>query len=277
MILPLCPVLNRSCSVIIRLSLVTYCLLITVCAAAQTSKNRISIPSTTEQATLQDSLDVYNNAKAVEAFYEHTGLYSKTRETKLLSDDPAKQHAGNDKKYAEVLSTINNYRLTPQGKRKIKPEEYRINIDKYRYKQRELSDYVLNTDAPMQLFDRRIAPQILVDYAYTGFSNSAMNADDVDFKMYDPIAVKPYSKLTPEEKVERTIKYPKSTISVPIKTITPAPPPKPVKATQPHVKAANSEFVIAGSVPDSLRFKRFKTRKEAEAYIKHLPVVVEGE
>ena len=175
------------------------------------------------------------------------------------------------------MKTINNNRMTPHGSRKIKPEEYRINIDKYRYKQRELSDYVLNTDAPMQLFDRRIAPQILVDYSYTGTVISAMNADNVDFKMYDPIAVKPFSRLTPEEKANRITKYPpvakSDTKPVTIEKVT-APkkqPPKPVK------KTAQSTFLISGNVPDSLRFKRFKTRKEAEDFIKTIHQARDGE
>src|ERR1022692_1819688 len=116
----------------------------------------------TEQASLKDSMEVYNNAMAVQDFYERSGQYKKTNETRLTIADPAKAHAGNDKKYNEVVTTISRERLTSQGKRKIRPDEYRINIDKYRYRQRELSDYVLNMDAPMQLFDRRIAPQILV-------------------------------------------------------------------------------------------------------------------
>ncbi len=233
--------------------------------------------STTEQATLKDSLEIYNNAIVVQEFYERTGLYNKTSETRLKTDDPIKIHAGNDKKYAEVLKTINNNRMTPQGSRKIKPQEYRINIDKYRYKQRELSDYVLNTDAPMQLFDRRIAPQLLVDYAYTSYANSAMNADDVDFKMYDPIAVKPYSKLTPEEKAIRNARYPPLTMS----ESKPAPAEKVAPAKKPQSKPFNnpigSTFLISGNVPDSLRFKRFKTRKEAEDFIKTLPQTSNGE
>ena len=199
-------------------------------------------------------------------FYEHSGEYSKTHETRINTDDPAKIHATNDKKYASVIATIDNERLTPQGKRKIKPEEYRIVVDKYIYKQRELSDYVLNTDAPMQLFDRRIAPQILVDYMFTGDPNSPINNDDVDFKMYDPIAVKPYSKLTAAEKVLRDKLYPqKMNTVVRKKTIATANKPE-----ENGDGVTNRSFIISGALPDSLRFKRFKTRKEAETFIKTL-------
>ena len=216
------------------------------------------------KATLKDSMAVYNNAQAVLDFYEHSGQYVKTHETRINTDDPAKIHATNDKKYASVIATIDNERLTPQGKRRIKPEEYRIVIDKYTYKQRELSDYVLNTDAPMQLFDRRIAPQILVDYMFTGNPTSPINNDDVDFKMYDPIAVKPYSKLTPTEKVLRDKLYPqKLNAGSKKKAMETANKPEENGVT-------NSSFIISGALPDSLRFKRFKTRKEAETFIKAL-------
>jgi hypothetical protein len=161
----------------------------------------------TLKASLQDSMDVYLNSKAVQDFYEKGGHYIKVHENRLLTADPAILHAGNDKKYAAVLSTITSMRLTPQGSRQIKPNEYRVTIDEYRYKQRELSDYVLNTDAPMQLFDRRIAPQILIDYTFIKAGKS-LSDDDADFKMYDPIAVKPYSKLTPDEKAIRDMQYP---------------------------------------------------------------------
>jgi hypothetical protein len=218
------------------------------------------------RAGLRDSLDVYNNAKEVQNFYENSGQYVMTHATRLNTDDAAQLHAGNDKKYGEVLRTMGNDRLTPQGKRKIRPGEYRINKDKYRYKQRELSDYVLNTDAPMQLFDRRIAPQLLVDYSYTGNVNSKLNADDVDFKMYDPIAVKPYRLLTPEERKIRDIKYPpvvKTNAKVVLNQ-------KVTKNPQNPVDDINSDFVVSGDLPDSLRYTRFKSRKEAETFLKTL-------
>ena len=220
-------------------------------------------------------MEVYANAKMVQDFYERSGMYTKTHERPIKANDPGKLHVGNDKKYEEVKSTINNLRLTPQGKRKIRIDEYRININKYKYKQRELSDYVLNTDAPMQLFDRRIAPQSVVDYLFIGNSSSPINADDVDFKVYDPIAIKPYSKLTPEEKVIRDTRYPASA--------KPAPPPTVVKVAKEKVpdnkpagtKTAKSNgksvYLISGNVPDSVRFKRFSSRHEAEEFIKTLP------
>ena len=228
-----------------------------VCAQ---SKNKDD--SNSGQATLKDSMDVYNNAQLVLDFYERSGHYQKTHETRLKTDDPDKIHASNDKKYASVMATINDDRLTPQGKRKIKPEEYRVVINRYKYKQRELSDYVLNTDAPMQLFDRRIAPQMIVDYMFTGDHSSPIDNDDVDFKMYDPIAVKPYSKLTPAEKILRDTRYPhklNKTIKRE-KTV-------PANDRETGDEGQDSSFVISGELPDSLRFKRFKTRKEADEFL----------
>jgi hypothetical protein len=228
-----------------------------------------------DRASLQDSLDVYNNAKAVQNFYENTGKYVKTRETRLNTDDPLLLHAGNDKKYSEVLRTIADDRLTPQGKRRIRAEEYRTNMGKYKYQQRELSDYVLNTNAPMQLFDRRIAPQLLVDYSYTGNTNSALNADDVDFKMYDPVAVKPYSLLTSEERKLRNTKYP-PVVKTNATTILSAKIIKAKNTTKP-LDEIGTDFVISGDIPDSLRSMRFNSRKDAEEFIKTLPRSKEGE
>ncbi len=223
-----------------------------------------------DRATMQDSMELYNNARLVQDFYERSGMYTKTHERPISASDPAKLHVGNDKKYAEVLSTINKERLTPTGKRKIRIEEYRINISKYKYKQRELSDYVLNTDAPMQLFDRRIAPQAIADYLFVGDNSSPINADDVDFKIYDPIAIKPYSKLTPEEKLIRDSRYPASAKVVPAPTIVKVAKEK--NGTDKKAKSGGkSVYIISGNVPDSVRFKRFISRHEAEEFIKTLP------
>jgi hypothetical protein len=227
-------------------------------------------------ATLKDSLAVYNNAVAVQAFYEKSGLYVRRNEYRLATSDPDKIHAGNDRRYAEVLKTINDYRITPTGRRKIRADEYRIVVDKYRYKQRELSDYVLNTDAPMQLFDRRIAPQVLMDYTMTGAPTSPINDDDVDFKMYDPVAIKPWSMLTAAERADREKRYPRPAKPEALGTSMPkaekVAKPMPVASAK---AAVITEYVISGALPDSARFKRFKTRKEAEAFIKMLREDVE--
>lgn len=260
----------------IKITGLIFCLFIVQATYSQVVRKTIK-PVNPDRASLRDSMEVYDNAKAVQDFYERSGQYKKTHETRINTDDPGKIHAGNDKKYNEVVATIGRERLTSQGKRKIRPDEYRINIDRYKYRQRELSDYVLNMDAPMQLFDRRIAPQTLVDYTFTGNANSAINNDDVDFKMYDPIAVKPYSMLSTEEKRERDLKYPQPVkpYSEPVnleKVIGNVKRPGKIRKT-----SAKSEFVISGTLPDSVRFKRFKSQKEAEDFIKSLPATRESD
>lgn len=163
-------------------------------------------------ATQQDSLDIYNNAKKVQEFYNNTSEYYKS---KTNNYNIKKFNELNDSANFKVNSDIKNKHTysTPLGDRVIKPEEYRKDIDKNKYYQREQQYEILNTNAPMQLFDKRITPQYGVNYSskdshYHDRVNHPVVGDEVDIMAYDPIAVKPYSMLTPEEKVIRDKKYP---------------------------------------------------------------------
>ena len=60
--------------------------------------------------------------------------------------------------------------------------------------------------APMTLFDKRIIPQRMRGYANLNM-NDPMYGNGVEEYEYDPIAVKPWKMLTPDERKERIQKY----------------------------------------------------------------------
>jgi hypothetical protein len=84
--------------------------------------------------------------------------------------------------------------------------EYRKNIDANKFYQRENANGTLNLNAPMQLFDRRINPQLTKTFANNN-PTSPYFGDHADISIYDPIAIKPVSMLTPKERKEREKKY----------------------------------------------------------------------
>lgn len=162
-----------------------------------------------KQATTQDSLDVYNNAKKVKDFYENSGRYSITGawEYPISSFDRENSEA-----YTRYIQEGAEH-MTPSGIRKLNSEDYRKDIDNNKYYQRERESKTLNMDAPMSLYDRRIIPQKSTLLNYNNKPNDPLNNDLVNLYQYDPIAVKPYKLLTQEEKKVRDRKYPQPIVS----------------------------------------------------------------
>jgi hypothetical protein len=223
-----------------------------------------------EQPTFQDSLDLYNNARLVEDFYAKSGKYEMG---KTYTDSPPwlKNYDKNNDVAVNAFKSKDKIK-TAEGEVKVPLNAYRQDIDKNKYKQRESAHQVLNMDAPMQLFDRRMTPQKATVYNHVK-DGSNLSDDHVELFEYDPIAVKPYKLLTPQEKEIRDKKYP------PIITNNVNPVVNHRRAKEhlkvPHTTEKNpgegSVFRISGDVPDSLRDKTFKTREEAERFIKTLP------
>jgi len=191
--------------------------------------------------TTQDSLDLYNNAIAVENFYKKSRTpykfrdYTKTDYGKNLLKDPFFELDKESREYDEKIKNYpaqdiikNNAKQTVTGVGKV--PIYRKDIDKNKFNQRELSHGVLNVDAPMMLYDRRINPTILSFYE----DKSPFVSDDVEVFKYDPIAVKPVSMLTPQERIEREKKY---------GSISPVQKPKPKPKPVPVIKRTMSEEV----------------------------------
>lgn len=167
----------------------------------------------TNIATQQDSLDLYNNAKLVDDFYNKSGKYRRDigKEKEETYRNPNNYNLENDSANFTLNQNQNLHNIstrTNTGERLIKPDEYRKDLDNNRYYQRELAAGILNTDAPMQLFDKRITPQYPRNYSYAGKDiNDPLKGDKVQVYQYDPIAIKPWNMESPEEQKERVKKY----------------------------------------------------------------------
>jgi len=156
-------------------------------------------PPTNPPATRQDSLDIYNNSREVEEYFKDYEVVSNIN-VKNMPSNPTDVLDFYLKNYSP------NSLHTPQGVRDVPLSEYRQKIDENKFKQRDMNYVILDTDAPMSLFDRRIMPQSMRNLKNVDHS-SPMHEDYVHNYMYDPIAVAPWDTLSDADKKKRVALY----------------------------------------------------------------------
>lgn len=225
-------------------------------------------PKLNKSATAADSLAVYNNTKLLAKYYGNgnykKGSISVSDNSPTTSVNPVKitnnkkvtddnQYAFDsfyrkDRKPIAMVPVKNSF--GPQSIQPVDKGNYRKDINDNQYYQRELADGILDTRAPMTLFDKRITPQ--TRQAYTNVNkNDAMHGDIIDLYQYDPIAVKPYAMLTPAEKIIRDKKYPQGNV-VQKEQIFPTPKSarsKPAVITSPNQTVDASQPALTLAVP----------------------------
>jgi hypothetical protein len=157
-----------------------------------------------------DSLVIYNNSLKVYEFYDNNPQYMKvssrevvnSQEKKEVFDDMQKsrrlfyvlrQDAGSKSKSDQKAINESGYNYNV-----VSYSQYYQVVDDYRFYQRELENQILNTDAPMPIYDNRIAPVVVNEYKCVDTS-SVYYGDIVNIPMYIPVVVKPVSLLTPSE------------------------------------------------------------------------------
>lgn len=186
------------------------------------------------QPTAADSLALYNNAKQVAAYYNKPG-YKVTATIPIIYGDIVTEI--NDlsaKGFSGTASVAGEpFGLKWRKDLKIPMSNYRKDINANQYYQRENADAILDINAPMTLFDKRIKPQSRRSLQYEG--PDTLNGNVIGLYEYDPIAIKPYNMLTPQEKIIRDKKYGKSVINK--STLT---KPKPVEPQAPKFKRTKS-------------------------------------
>jgi hypothetical protein len=165
--------------------------------------------------TKADSLALYNNSKKVMDYYI---------KKKYNNDDNVILKNRNSKYFYNNLDSLNKEWIKnnfsgsgttiplddkAQNIKNLPEDTYRKIVDKNKFFQRESAHGILDTRAPMQLYDRRIAPT-----QRSLFSNQnrkdALVDDFVEINTYDPVLIKPVSMLTPEEKALRLKRYGKN-------------------------------------------------------------------
>lgn len=173
---------------------------------AQQGKTIAKKPITTQDsATRQDSLNVYNNAIKIEKYYNN-------KKYKLLgSTFSLGKELFNNNDFSAKEFKRDNFAKLPTKNGKVTYQaypfnSYRQNIDINRYQQRDNANTIIDTRAPIQLFDKRINPQLSEDYMNTDSKDQLVN-DAIQISKYIPLAVKPFDLLTSKEKEQRVKQY----------------------------------------------------------------------
>jgi len=189
-------------------------------------------------ATKQDSLNLYNNAKKVLNYYSNKN-YRKDSEDYSSWEGYNEWVHNHNKTSLTVFNSSNKVNANPSrvplasGKsaNMVLPEStYYKKLDDNRYMQREHNSAILDTRAPMQLFDKRVVPTMEVQYDNINIKDT-MYGDMVGIYGYDPVLVKPASMLTPQERALRIERYGEASGLVNTK-----PKPKPTTKTKSEVK-----------------------------------------
>jgi hypothetical protein len=156
-------------------------------------------PRKNKQATKEDSLAVYNQSKKVENFYIQDDYVKGMKATKALTSKAHKTNDAINAKFKNNTAKNSANGIILSSFSSVDKADYRKNIDSNRYKQREQANSLLNLDAPIQLFDRRIEPK--------GGNIYNKKGDKVQIFSYNTIANKPFDMLTSKEKEQRVKEY----------------------------------------------------------------------
>lgn len=161
------------------------------------------------EPTRADSLDLLNNTKSLENYYsKYNKSYSSAQDASEVN-----VHALN-KNSADTFFTSGASVKVPRKdgtsmdlKRELFPkDQYYKKVDNNRYYQRELADRILDTRAPMALYDKRIAPNNLTAYL-NDIPNDGMNGDGITIYGYDPLSVTPWDMLNSKDKANRISQF----------------------------------------------------------------------
>lgn len=170
--------------------------------------------------TRGDSIAVMNSANKVKAYYEGSGNYQPSQGGFDFFDVA---DLDDWKKYTNTLMVQQRNSLNkntvgdPQPVRVPSTNGSRISIilpmsmyykkvDDNRFFQRESLNALVDTRAPMALYDSRIMPQHM--YGAENVNNGdTMFGDMVNFPQYDPLAVTPWDMLSEAQRKERVQKY----------------------------------------------------------------------
>lgn len=171
------------------------------------------------QPTMADSLAMYNNSKKVQDYYGSRN-YTKSNEQYFKNNSNRNESVAAYNKESLKIFNSTPESLVPlangePGLRKVPENMYYKKLNNNKYMQRERAADVLDTRAPMQLFDKRISPTKSISYNNDNKSDS-MYGDMVNLSTYDPVLVKPVSMLTPAEKALRVKRYGESSGIQPI-------------------------------------------------------------
>jgi len=172
------------------------------------------------EPTRADSLALLNNSKSLEKYYSKYDLVNKNEA--VVKADTTEQgyilpgfdaHDYNARNFKDFYSNNSAVRVPSKNgnamnlpRNSLPKQQYRRDIDNNKYYQRESSDRILDTRAPMALFDKRIMPNVFNSYNNTA-PNDPMNGDGVTIYGYDPLSITPFDMLTPKQQKQRVAQF----------------------------------------------------------------------
>lgn len=158
-------------------------------------------------ASRADSIAVLNNARSVLNYYNNKGTYTSNPGFTVASSYNVFPELESDRRsfgeFGDILVPTSSGGYTHLDPSKV---PYYKPVDKNRFYQRESQNVILDTRAPMPLYDRRIRPTHLSSYTNTK-KNDPLYKDAVDLYTYDPLSVTPWDMLNKNQRAERIKKY----------------------------------------------------------------------
>jgi hypothetical protein len=182
-------------------------------------------------ATRADSLEVLNNTKQLEDYYRSYTF----RQSMPVEKNDNWLNLLNDLRVGFNESDV---RRTPEGQRKVSLDEYYKPVDANRFYQREIGDVVLDTRAPVSLFDKRIRPQQVMSVAKND-PKDVLHGDYVSIYKYDPLAITPWDMLSDADKKLRVQKYGVPEVAIPKRP----PVPKNIKSKEAILEAPEDRLI----------------------------------
>ncbi|MFM7709932.1 MAG: hypothetical protein ACKO5C_03370 [Ferruginibacter sp.] len=158
--------------------------------------------------TEQDSLDLYQNAETVSFFYENNPAYMRTRVTFLKTNfernEVYRKMEVSRKMFSKFRENQSSRNTSESAYKDISFESYYRPHSTYTFFQRELENQIINSASAFPLYDVRIAPLMVVEYACTNRQDPHFG-DLVNVVLYAPIMIKPVHLLNDEEKKRRSM------------------------------------------------------------------------
>lgn len=148
-------------------------------------------------ASRADSIAVMNSANATKNYYNNSKY-----KTVILKDNMGKsptefEHSleTDVKDYSEREGILYPNKNGGRSWGKLPENLYTQKVNKYQRKQKENASAILDTRAPMTLYDYRIQPKQFL-HGENIDKKDPLNGDIVTIPIYDPISVKPYDMRT---------------------------------------------------------------------------------
>lgn len=158
--------------------------------------------------TTQDSLQLLANSNDVRKYYStrKTNLGNPVYKLIKASSLGPEVHELNLLALKLFMNRPQPNALTDKGPANVPISSYYQNIDKNKYKQRDMENGILDLRAPMTLFDRRIHPQLMQEYENKDRWDPIVE-DRIHLATYPKLQITPINRLTRAERIERQKTY----------------------------------------------------------------------